>query len=163
VERLRRDMTISTGSHVDVALGRIPPSLLTPSLHRGPGVYVVTLTNTHPISVNADRPAIADRCIKVTRENCKFGKARDLHVRRGNYIKTFGVENVRFHSLAAVDNPELVEAIVGTTLWQYRIRGTSGRPNEWLAGISPSDVEAAVFAALDSCGLKYLRLGRVEI
>ena len=132
-------------------------------IHRGPGVYVVTLTNAHPISVNADRPAIADRCIKVTRENCKFGKARDLHVRRGNYVKTFGAGNVRFHPLAAVDNPELVEAIVGTTLWQYRIRGTSGRPNEWLAAISPFDVEAAVFAALDSSGMTYRRLGRVEI
>lgn len=130
-------------------------------LYRGPGLYIVTLTNEHPISVNADRPAIADRCIKVNRENCKFGKALDLRIRRGNYRKTFGEANVLFHPLAAIDDPRSVEALVAAELLPYRIRGLTGRPNEWLAGIAPSAVEAVVLDALKKSGLPYRILGSV--
>ena len=113
-------------------------------IHRGAGVYVVTLVNEHLISVNADRPAIAERCIKVNRDNCKFGKALNLQTRRGNYFKTFGMEHVRFHPIAAVERPDVIESLVASYLLPYRMRGLTGRPNEWLSGISPFEVESAM-------------------
>jgi len=133
------------------------------SIHRGPGIYIVTLTNEHLISVNADRPAIAERCIKVNREHCKFGKALNLQTRRGNYFKTFGAEQVQFHPIAAVDQPEAIEALLALRLLPFRIRGSTGRPNEWLSGITPLEVEAEVLAALKSCGRPYTSLGRVRL
>jgi hypothetical protein len=39
------------------------------------GIYIVTLNNPHPISVNANDRRVADRAIKVTKDNCKVGKA----------------------------------------------------------------------------------------
>jgi hypothetical protein len=35
------------------------------------GLYIVTLRNDEPISVNANDPRIADKAIKVTRANCR--------------------------------------------------------------------------------------------
>lgn len=130
-------------------------------IHTGPGLYVVTLTNEHPISVNADRPAGAEGCIKVTRANCKFGKAENLSVRRRNYFKTFGEQFVCFHPLAALDNPASVEAQIGERLYAHRILGATGRPNEWLEGISPQRVEEIIFAVLEEAAVPYVRLGSV--
>ena len=130
-------------------------------IYSGAGLYIVTLTNEHPISVNADRIAIADRCIKVTRENCKFGKALNLRTRRGNYFKTFGEEYVRFFPIAAVDEPRVVEARIAVALASYRIRGTTGRPNEWLSGISGQAVEDVILAQLKAAGVPYWVLGTV--
>ena len=135
--------------------------MVAPAIYRGPGLYIVTLTNEHPISVNADRPAIAERCIKVTRDNCKFGKALNLNTRRSNYFKTFGEQYVRFFPIAAVAVPHVVESLVANELLPFRIRGSTGRPNEWLAGVSPSAVEAIVLAALASSGLDFTLLGGV--
>ena len=135
--------------------------LVQDSIHRGPGVYIVTLTNEHFISVNADRPAIAERCIKVNRNHCKFGKALNLQTRRGNYFKTFGAEHVQFRPIAAVEQPAVVESLVALYLLPYRMRGLTGRPNEWLSGISPVEVESAVFAALKKSGLPYVALSRI--
>lgn len=131
-------------------------------IHRGAGVYIVTLVNEHFISVNADRPAIAERCIKVNREHCKFGKALNLQTRRGNYFKTFGVEHVGFHPIAAVEQPAVIESLVASRLFPYRMRGLTGRPNEWLSGISPLEVEATILAALKASGVSYTILGRVQ-
>lgn len=50
-----------------------------------PGVYILEMLNEEPISVNADRPAIAERCIKVTRANCKYGQAVNLARRQRDY------------------------------------------------------------------------------
>lgn len=83
-------------------------------IYRGPGVYIVMLTNEHLISVNADRPSIAERCIKVNRMHCKFGKALNLNTRRSNYFKTFGAEHVQFHPIAAVASPAAIESILAT-------------------------------------------------
>ncbi len=133
------------------------------TIYRGPGIYIVTLTNEHLISVNADRPAISERCIKVNRQHCKFGKALNLQVRRGNYIKTFGAEHVRFHAIAAVAQPKLVESLVASTLLPHRLRGATGRLNEWLFGLSPLEVEAVVLEALVRSGLPYSILGQVSL
>ena len=128
---------------------------------RTAGLYVVTLTNDEPISVNADRPSIADRCIKVHRAHCKFGKALDLHARRNNYQKTFS-GYARFHPIAAVHPPEPVETLVGMELEQFRVRGLTGLPNEWLLGVTPEQVESVILMALEQARLPYRILGRVE-
>lgn len=130
-------------------------------VYRGAGVYIVTLNNDVPISVNADRPHIAERCIKVTRENCKFGKALNLSTRRANYFKTFGQENANFFPIAAIDAPHLIERLLTNRLLPHRIRGASGRLNEWLFGISPPAVESALLEALVASGLSYRILGSV--
>lgn len=104
------------------------------------GLYIVTLNNYHPISVNANDPRIADKAIKVTRANCKFGKARELEVRRKNYEKTFGCEYVQFTPLAVLQDIALAEKAILGKLDPYRIRGRTGRKNEWLEGIDPADV-----------------------
>ena len=67
------------------------------------GLYIVTLNNEYPISVNRQDPRIADKAIKVTNENCKFGKAKDLIARRKNYFKTFDEENVNFKPIALIE------------------------------------------------------------
>jgi hypothetical protein len=51
------------------------------------GLYIVTLNNGLPISVNANDPRIVHKCIAVSRLNCKFGKAKNLDRRRDNYGK----------------------------------------------------------------------------
>ena len=113
-----------------------------------PGVYVVELLNEEPISVNADRPAIADRCIKVTRANCKYGRAVNLARRERDYYKTFGQQNVRFRFFAATEHHAAVEALVGQRLAAFRIPGVSGRPNEWLQGIGAHEVEEVLKSIL---------------
>lgn len=124
-------------------------------LLKGPGLYIVTLTNAHPISVNAHDPRIADRTLKVTHVNCKFGKARVLASRRRNYEKTFGVENVSFHAIAAVADFAAAERAVLGRLGAHRMRGLSGWPTEWLENISPQEVHAIVVAALAELGVEH--------
>ncbi len=113
-----------------------------------PGVYVVELLNDEPISVNADRPAIAHRCIKVTRANCKYGKATNLARRQREYYKTFGSQNVRFRFFTPTEHHALVEALVGQRLAAFRVPGMTGRPNEWLQGIDAQEVEQVVKSVL---------------
>ena len=98
--------------------------------------------------MNADRPAIADRCITVTRANCKYGRAVNLARRQKDYHKTFGQQNVRFRFFAVTEQYAVVEALVGQRLAAYRILGASGRPNEWLQGIGPDEVEEVVKSVL---------------
>jgi len=113
-----------------------------------PGLYLVTLNNSVPISVNAHDPRIADKCIKVNKDNCKFGKARNLLARRQNYYKTFGKENVNFQMIARLDAIDTIEKRILNALDQYRIRGRTGRKNEWLEGIEPEHVLAIAIANL---------------
>ena len=109
---------------------------------------MVEMLNDHPISVNADRSAIAARCIKVTRANCKYGQAVDLARRQRDYFKTFGAENVRFRYYAVTQNYAAIEAEVGRQLMRHRMSGGTGRLNEWLQGISSEEVEQVVRAAV---------------
>lgn len=101
-----------------------------------PGIYLVTLNNEEPISVNAHDPRIADRCITVRRGHCKVGRARNLLARRGNYLRTFGPTNVNFTVLAQTQDIARIEKAVLERLRAYRIRGRANRPTEWLDGIS---------------------------
>jgi len=101
------------------------------------GIYIVTLNNNEPISVNADRPKIADRCIKVTSSNCKVGRAKSFSSRRSGYFKTFGKENVNFYPIVATEDFERAERLILSKLGPYRVVGRNGRKNEWLERIDP--------------------------
>jgi hypothetical protein len=120
-----------------------------------PGLYIVTLSNEHPISVNAHDRRIADKAIKVTHANCKFGKAKVLEGRRKNYEKTFGAEYVEFTPLAVLQDIAVAEKAILNKLNAYRIRGRTGRKNEWLEGIDPADVIAIVRETLVEIGVEY--------
>jgi hypothetical protein len=119
------------------------------------GLYIVTLDNEQPISVNANDPRIAERCIKVSREHCKFGKAKNLVVRERNYAKVFGAENVNFKRIVLMDEIAVAERLILEQLSAWRIRGTRGRMNEWLAGIAASEVERIALDMLAGSGLAY--------
>jgi gamma-glutamylcyclotransferase (GGCT)/AIG2-like uncharacterized protein YtfP len=120
-----------------------------------PGLYIVTLTNEEAISVNANDPRIAHRCIRVSRLNCKFGKAKHLARRRDDYRKVFGAGNVVFRPIALMDQIDAAERLVLRALGAWRIRGNTGRRNEWLVGIESADVERIALDVLRSSGLAF--------
>lgn len=127
------------------------------------GLYIVTLNNQDPISVNAGDPRIADRCIKVTKDNCKFGQTRDLATRKKDYFWHFGEHNVNFFPLAQLRDSDKAEQAILLRLDDYRIRSKAGRKNEWLVGIEPMEVERIVFSTLDELGLDYEKIGTVAL
>jgi hypothetical protein len=110
----------------------------------GPGIYIVTLNNIEPISVNADRPKIAEKCIKVTKENVKVGKAKSLGCRKRDYFKTFGEHNVNFYPVVNIAAVDEVENQIMAALDEYRVIGETGRKNEWLKNISFDQVKDIV-------------------
>ena len=107
------------------------------------GIYVVSLSNEEPISVNAGR-FFGDRCVFVTRANCKFGRAVNLARRHRDYVKTFSAEYVTFEVAAFTDNPAELEATIAMRLAKYRVRGRTGRMNEWLVGITAPEVKQVI-------------------
>ena len=76
------------------------------------GLYIVSLKNDKPISVNANDPRIADKAIKVTKVNCKFGKSDNLARRKNNYDKVFGQNNVIFKPLVIMEDIDEAEKVV---------------------------------------------------
>lgn len=149
----------------DAVFYELPPKQVaqrsTPNAVSGPGIYIVTLNNSEPISVNAGDKRIAEKCIKVTRGHCKFGQAQDLASRKKDYLKHFGEANVNFIPLAQLRDAERVERAILLRLDDFRIRGKTGRKNEWLVGIEPMEVERIVFSTLDELHPDYERLGTV--
>lgn len=123
------------------------------------GLYIVSLNNSEEISVNANDPRMANRCIKVTRAYCKFGKARNLSARRRNYEKVFGAQNVNFRAIVEMDDISDAERLILGELRAWRVRGRTGRLNEWLLGITPAEVESIVFATLNAAGLSFRLVG----
>ncbi|MBN8480124.1 MAG: hypothetical protein J0L88_00880 [Xanthomonadales bacterium] len=120
------------------------------------GLYLVTLLNDEPISVNANDPRRADKAIKVTRVHCKLGKARDLEVRARNYAKTFGAAHVAFRPIAFVDDIARAERCILRALAPWRLRGARRRPTEWLAGIDPQRAVATALDALREAGIAFV-------
>lgn len=104
------------------------------------GLYFVTLRGEALVSVNDNNSAIRDRCIRVSHLNCKLGRARNLRARYRAYCKTFSLARVDFRVLS--DHPEAydAEAALLAEFLQWRMRGSSGRLNEWLADIAPDIV-----------------------
>lgn len=119
------------------------------------GLYIVTLTNEHPISVNAQDPRRADKTIKVTREHCKFGKAKVLDGRKKNYDKTFGAEYVSFTPIAVLEEITSAEKAILKKLDPYRLRGKTGRKNEWLGDIDSVTVIAIIKETLLEIGVEH--------
>ena len=118
-------------------------------------MYIVTLKNSMPISVNAQDPRISDHCIKVTSANCKVGKAKSFEFRERNYFKTFGQANVVFRPIALTDQLVVAERAVLAALLQWRVIGSSRRRTEWLAGISAAEAEARALQALRNAGIAF--------
>ncbi len=119
------------------------------------GLYIVTLNNEHPISVNANDPRVADRAIKVTRENCKFGKAKILEGRKNNYYKTFGEENVNFKPIVRLQDIDSAENAILEKLDKHRMLGRTGRKNEWLEGINSNQVLEIAISTLNEFNFEY--------
>ena len=122
---------------------------------RDSGLYIVTLNNEQAISVNANDPRIAHKCIQVSRLNCKFGKAKSLARRRENYGKVFGAGNVNFRAIALTPDIGAAERLVLRALAEWRVRGRTGRRNEWLVGISDAEVERIAFSTLEAAGIAF--------
>lgn len=127
------------------------------------GVYIVTLNNDVRISVNAHDSRIAANAIAVNRANVKVGKARNLAIRRANYIRTFGADNVNFYPIALVEDIATVEQQVLARLCKHCLRGRTRRRNEWLTGITAAEVEAAVVATLREGGFQFQLIGSVPV
>lgn len=123
------------------------------------GIYLVTLKNNEPISVNAHDPRMADRCIKVTSANCKIGKAKNFAARERNYFKTFGSANVVFRPIAFTTQLVIAERAVKTALLPWRMVSLARRRTEWLAGIAPADAETRALEALRSAGIDWTQPG----
>jgi hypothetical protein len=120
------------------------------------GIYIVTLSNERPISVNAHDPRMADRCVKVNRANCKVGRARSFVARERNYHKTFGAKHVTFERLAYTIELRAAERVILSALLQWRIRGPSKRRTEWLEGISAAEARRLAIGALRAAGIPFL-------
>jgi hypothetical protein len=120
-----------------------------------PGLYIVTVDCDEPISVNAGDLRIADRCITIKRHNCKFGRAKNLRTRFRNYRKTFAPHNVIFRVIALLDDVTAAEAACAAKLKSWRMRGRTGRLNEWLSGISPDEAGRIVVATLSTSGFDF--------
>ncbi|MFD1798221.1 hypothetical protein FQV27_16780 [Paracoccus aurantiacus] len=110
-----------------------------------PGLYFVRLSGDELISVNHNDLKRRDRCIMVNSENSKYGIAQNLRSRYLSYCRTFGSERVQFAVLGLSSGPAAIESKLHRHFGKYRMRGLSGRLNEWLAGIDP---EAAYRQAL---------------
>ncbi len=123
--------------------------------HNNIGLYIVTLTNEVPISVNAHDPRLAEKAIKVNKSNLKFGKAKDFDLRKKNYFKTFGEANVNFRPFIAMDEIDLAEKLILKNLDPYRVRGNTGKKNEWLTGITVSQLEKVILDTLQKENLKF--------
>ena len=119
------------------------------------GIYIVTLNNVEPISVNAHDSRVAHKAIKVTRANCKFGKAKSLKGREKSYFETFGQHNVNFLPVALLNKYARAEKAVLAEMDQYRIRGRTGRKNEWLEGISADDALGIVLRTLEALDIPH--------
>lgn len=121
-----------------------------------PGIYVVTLNNEIPISINAQDPRCADKVYKANRHNVKVGKAKSLQGRMGNYFKTFGEENVNFHPIIITEQINEAEKIVMKELESFRVRNpVSNRKTEWLLGITRNEAIEIVVKNIYKSNINY--------
>lgn len=112
------------------------------------GIYLVELLNEEPISVNAYNRRIAARCIHVRKGHCKVGRARNLQARERLYRRNFGAHHVVFRVRALLDDINACERRVLQELDSWRMRGRTGRKNEWLEGIDDEEVVTRVMRAV---------------
>lgn len=115
-----------------------------------PGLYFVRLQGAELASVNDNDPKRRDKCIKVNSANSKYGKAINLRSRFAAYGRTFGASRVRFDVLVLHNDLSLIEQDLHVHFLNYRIRGSTGRSNEWLENIDP-DVAFIEAKTICSC------------
>ena len=119
------------------------------------GLYIVEPLNASPISVNANDPRMADRCLHVVRGYIKVGKTNSLASRERGYCKVFGPDNVRFRALALLEETRVAERCLLRALGQYRQRGPAGRRTEWLLGITAQEAAAVAYEHLSASALQH--------
>lgn len=127
-------------------------------INKDRGFYIVTLNNFEPIHVNAQDKRDQGRSITVTKENCKFGKAKDFEVRKKNYFKTFSEENVNFTPIVALEDIDQLEKDILSLLDEFRMRGRTGRKNEWLEGITFQEVYKIAIDYLKDKEVEFIKL-----
>jgi len=121
-----------------------------------PGIYIVTLNNEVPISINAQDPRCADKVYKANKHNVKVGKAKSLKNRRGNYYKTFGEENVNFQPIIITNEIDIAEKHIIKKLDDFRVRNpVSNRKTEWLIGIDKESALEIVLNGIKNSGVAY--------
>lgn len=121
------------------------------------GLYLVTLNNEELISVNAHDPRHAARAIRVNRAHLKVGKAEQFGRRKDNYDRTFGSHNVNYTPVVTVapDDLQRAEKCVLEALKPYRMRGHTGRLNEWLEGVTDVVIRDLIFTTLKQEGIQH--------
>jgi hypothetical protein len=120
------------------------------------GLYIVTLTNNEePISVNANAARIADAGIRVARLHCKFGKASSPARRRDDDCRAFGAGKAGFRPIALTVAIGEAERVVLWALDAWRVRGNTGRKNEWLVGIAGPEVVRIALDVLRLSGIAF--------
>lgn len=112
------------------------------------GLYIVTLNNENPTSVNANDKRIASKCIHVNKSNCRFCKAKCLHRRKINYYKVFGKENTNYKPVVILEDISRAEKLILKELTIYRQRGPSGRLHEWLENITKEQLLDIIFLTI---------------
>jgi hypothetical protein len=115
-------------------LGRIPEVS---------GLYVVCVDGDD-LPIDRDPRRIAT-CLRIGRENCKFGRAKNLRRRCSNYLKVFAGCKVTFKVIATLADISSAERACARSLAAYRMRKPeTGRLHEWLESTSPAEVERIV-------------------
>lgn len=132
-------------------------------LNNKSGLYIVFLKNHELLSVNSQDKRRANKCIKVNHLNCKFGKAKNLLTRKKNYFKTFGEENVIYTPVATLDQIDISEKLILKELNEYRLRGLTGRRNEWLEKISNEELIQIIFQTLVKNSIDHISLIQINL
>ena len=114
------------------------------------GIYIVTLNNDEPISVNSNDKRIAHKCLKANRSYCKFGKTENLRKRKNDYYKVFGKENVNFKPILSATEIFAIEKLLKNKLDIYRAISPLKRKTEWLQGIKGKELENLIIHTLEN-------------
>jgi hypothetical protein len=126
------------------------------------GLYIVTLNSAEYFSVNANDKRISDKCIKVNKYNCKFGISINLAQRERAYFRVFGRWNVNFYPIACLEEIRNNEKEILLLLEDFRMRGNTGRLNEWLKNITPIEVMKIVLKKLNDNKIIYEPLDGIK-
>ena len=97
-----------------------------------------------------------ETCARVNKDNVKVGKAENFEMRRSNYWKDFGQENVVFEPVARLSDVKTAERLILRALKEHRKLSPKGGKLEWLEGISFAQVRSIVFSVLDENGVNYV-------
>lgn len=120
------------------------------------GIYVVTLNNKTPISINSDDPRRADRVYKANYKNVKVGKAKSLEARMCNYFKTFGEKNVNFIPIVITREIDEAERLIKAEINCYRVNNPhTNRKTEWLIGIARDKAIEIVVTSIYHSNISY--------